>query len=96
VLIYAKARNLLPERPFSNGRWSPLVDWVSVIWSVIFCIILIKSNPKDIGLGFLGTIVVGIILYYILIPAKRRGVLHDVRSEGEISESDVTELESGS
>ena len=96
VLIYAKRRNLLPERPFSNGRWSPLVDWVSVIWSVVFCIILIKSNPKDIGWGFVGTIVIGILLYYVLIPGKRRGVLHDVRSEGEISESDVTELESGS
>src|SRR5580704_5320723 len=96
VLIYAKRRSLLPERPFSNGRWSPLVDWVAVIWSVVFCIILIKSNPKDIGWGFVGTIVIGILLYYVLIPGKRRGVLHDVRSEGEISESDVTELESGS
>ena len=96
VLIYAKRRSLLPERPFSNGRWSPLVDWVAVIWSVVFCIILIKSNPKDIGWGFVGTIVIGILLYYVLIPAKRRGVLHDVRAEGEISESDVTELESGS
>jgi amino acid transporter len=96
VLIYAKRRNLLPERPFSNGRWSPLVDWVALVWSAVFCIILIKSNPKDIGWGFVGTIVIGLLLYYVLIPAKRRGVLHDVRSEGEISESDVTELESGS
>jgi amino acid transporter len=96
VLIYAKRRNLLPERPFSNGRWSPLVDWVAMIWSVVFCIILIKSNPKDIGWGFVGTIVIGILLYYVLIPGKRRGVLHDVRSEGEISESEVTDVESGS
>jgi amino acid transporter len=96
VLIYAKWRNLLPERPFSNGRWSPLVDWVAVIWSVIFCIILIKSNPKDIGWGFAGTIAAGLILYYVLIPAKRRGVLRDVRADSEIEESDVTSLESGS
>jgi amino acid transporter len=96
VLIYAKWRNLLPERPFTNGRWSPLVDWVALVWSVVFCIILIKSNPKDIGLGFAGTIVIGLVLYYVLIPAKRRGVLQDVRAESEISESSVTELESGS
>jgi amino acid transporter len=96
VLIYAKWRNLLPERPFRNGRWSPLVDWVALIWSVIFCIILIKSNPKDIGWGFAGTIAIGIILYYVLIPAKRRGVLRDVRADSEIEESDVTALESGS
>jgi amino acid transporter len=96
VLIYAKWRNLLPERPFRNGRWSPLVDWVALIWSVVFCIILIKSNPKDIGWGFAGTIAIGIILYYVLIPAKRRGVLRDVRAASEIEESDVTALESGS
>jgi len=96
VLIYAKWRNLLPERPFRNGRWSPLVDWVALVWSVVFCIILIKSSPKNIGWGFVGTIVVGLILYYVLIPAKRRGVIHDVRAESEIEESDVTELESGS
>jgi amino acid transporter len=96
VLIYAKWRNLLPERPFTNGRWSPLVDWVALVWSVVFCIILIKSNPKDIGWGFAGTIVIGLVLYYVLIPAKRRGVLHDVRPESEISESSVTDLESGS
>src|ERR1700735_3529574 len=70
VLIYAKRRNLLPERPFSNGRWSPLVDWVAVIWSVVFCIILIKSNPKDIGWGLVGTVVIGILLYYVLLPAQ--------------------------
>jgi len=96
VLIYAKWRDLLPERPFRNGRWSPLVDWVALIWSVIFCIILIKSNPKDIGWGFVGTIVIGIILYYVLIPSSRRGILRDVRADSEIEESDVTNLESGS
>ena len=96
VLIYAKRRNLLPERPFRNGRWSPLVDWVALVWSVVFCIILIKSNPKDIGWGFAGTIVIGLVLYYVLIPAKRRGVLHDVRPDSDISESSVTDLESGS
>src|ERR1700733_1781268 len=96
VLIYAKWRNLLPERPFRNGRWSPLVDWVALVWSVVFCIILIKSSPKNIGWGFVGPIVVGLILYYVLIPAKRRGVIHDVRADSEIDEADVTELESGS
>jgi amino acid transporter len=92
VVIYAKHRNLLPARPFSNGRWSPLVDWVALIWSAVFCVILIKSNPKDIGFGFLGTIVIGIFLYYVLIPSSRRGVLRDVRSEGEIDEIPADEI----
>jgi amino acid transporter len=94
VLIYAKYRKLLPARPFRNGRWSPLVDGLALIWSVVFCVILIKSNPKDIGWGFAGTIAVGIILYYVLIPGKRRGVLRDIRSDSEIEESGVTEVES--
>lgn len=89
VLIYAKARNLLPERPFSNGRFSPIVDWGALVWSLAICVILIKSNPKDVGWGFLGTIVVGLILYFGLIPRRRRGVLKDVRSEAEIREHEV-------
>jgi amino acid transporter len=90
VLIYAKHRNLLPARPFSNGRWSPLVDWVALLWSVVFCVILIKSNPKDIGWGFAGTIAIGIFLYFVLIPRSRRGILHDIRSPDEI-ESEETD-----
>ena len=46
-----------------------------MIWSVVICVILIKSNPKDIGWGFLGTIVMGLLLYFILIPKSRRGIL---------------------
>jgi amino acid transporter len=90
VLIYAKRRKMLPERPFTNGRWSGLVDWVAVLWSVAICVILIKSNPKDIGLGFAGTIAVGLILYFVLIPSSRRGVLKDVRPEEEVRQHEAT------
>jgi amino acid transporter len=89
VLIYAKHRNTLPDRPFKNGKWSPLVDWVALVWSVVFCVILIKSNPKDIGWGFVGTIAIGIVMYFILIPSSRRGVLQDVRSADEIEVEDA-------
>jgi amino acid transporter len=91
VLMYAKWRHKLPERPFRNGRWSPIVDSVALIWSVAFCIILIKSNPKDIGWGFAGTIAAGLILYFVLIPKNRRGILRDIRSADEISESGTVE-----
>jgi amino acid transporter len=86
VLIYAKRRRLLPVRPFSNGRWSPLVDWTALIWSVVFCAILIKQNPKLVGGGFAGTIAIGIFLYFVLIPRSRRGILRDARSASEIQE----------
>jgi amino acid transporter len=90
VLIYAKRRKMLPERPFSNGRFSPIVDWVALLWSIAICVILIKSNPNDIGWGFAGTIAVGLILYFVLIPSSRRGKLKDVRSDAEVIEHELT------
>ncbi len=90
VLIYAKRRNMLPARPFSNGRFSPIVDWVALIWSVAICVILIKSNPNDVGFGFAGTIGIGLILYFVLIPSSRRGKLKDARAESEVLESEMS------
>ena len=89
VLMFAKSRGLLPQRPFSTGRWWVLIDSVAFLWSVAICVILIKSNPKDVGWGFLGTIVIGLIMYFVLIPSSRRGVLKDVRSADEIREHEV-------
>ncbi len=83
------AVRLLPARPFSNGRWSPLVDWAALIWSLAFCVILIKQNPKLVGGGFAGTIAIGIFLYFVMIPKSRRGILHDVRSADEIKEAEA-------
>ena len=90
VLIYGKQRGMQRARPFTNGRFSAIFDWVAVIWSVIICVILIKLNPKDVGWGFLGTIVIRLLLYFILIPKSRRGVLRDVRPEAEVIEHEST------
>ena len=90
VLIYGKQRKMLPAHPYTNGRFGTIIDWVAVIWSVIICVILIKLNPKDVGWGFLGTIVIGLILYFVLIPKSRRGVLRDVRPEAEVIEHEST------
>jgi amino acid transporter len=91
VLIYGKSRGMLPKRPFNNGRAGPLIDWVAFVWSLAICVILIKLNPHDIGLGFLGTIVLGLVFYYVMIPSSRRGILRDVRSEHEIIEHERAE-----
>src|SRR5260221_1793936 len=89
VIIYAKRRRLLPARPFSNGRWSPLVDWAALIWSLAFCVILIKQNPKLVGGGFAGTIAIGIFLYFVMIPNSRRGILSELRATDEIKEAEA-------
>jgi hypothetical protein len=60
-----------------------------VCWSIAIAVMLVKSNPKDVGFGFLGTIVVGLLIYYVLIPRSRRGVLKDVRSPDEIKQHEV-------
>lgn len=79
VLIYARARGMLPRRPFDLKRWGYLIEAIAFVWSGVLCAILIKSNPKDIGWGFAGTIAIGIVIYFVFIPSKRRGILRDAR-----------------
>ena len=42
-----------------------------MIWSVVLCVGLVLSDPVHVGLGFLGVIAVGFVLYFS-IPASRR------------------------
>lgn len=70
--FYATIKKKLPAHPFSLGRFSPFVMGVAIVWSVILCIALVWSNPKQVGLGMLGAIALGVVLY-LLVPAARRG-----------------------
>ncbi len=75
VGIRAKAQGRLPARPWNNGRWWPIIDGISLIWSVALCFILIKQDPRHVGIGCLGVLVAGLVIYFVLIPSSRRGVL---------------------
>lgn len=70
----------LPKHPWGYGSWSGPIFIVSTIWSVVLCVAMILSDPTHMVLGFLGVIVVGFVIYY-LVPASRRGritgVTHD-------------------
>jgi amino acid transporter len=70
--FYAAVKHKLPAHPFSLGRFAPWVLGVAIVWSVILCIALVWSNPKQVGLGMLGAIAAGVVLY-LLVPASRRG-----------------------
>ena len=70
--FYAAVRKKLPAHPFSLGRFRPVILGVAIVWSVILCIALVWSNPKQVGLGMLGAIAAGVVLY-MLVPASRRG-----------------------
>lgn len=63
----AKLRGRLPEHPYSPRLWKLLYP-VAIGWSILFCAVLIYQNPRQVGLGTLGAVVIGIILYYVLVP----------------------------
>jgi amino acid transporter len=90
VLIYGKRRSRLPHRPFTVGRFGSLVDAVALVWSAAVCFILIKSDPGQVGWGFVGTIAAGVLIYFVLIPRRRRGILKDVRASDEVGEHEAS------
>jgi amino acid transporter len=81
VGVVGKMRGTLPKHPWHYGRWWPLVDGISLLWSVILCYALIIQNPMQVGLGFVGVVVIGLLIYYVAIPSKRRGVIADISTE---------------
>jgi amino acid transporter len=69
--LYGLVTRKLPHREFSSGRLSPLVFSVAVLWSIVICVVLVWQNPRQVGGGMLGAIIVGAIIY-VLVPAHRR------------------------
>ena len=72
VGAWAVLNKKLPARPFSTGALAPLIFGVSVIWSVILCVLLVWGDPKHVGVGMAVAVGAGVVLYF-LIPAERRG-----------------------
>jgi amino acid transporter len=75
VGIVAKHRHLLPRAPLHYGRWDTAVDGIAVAWSVVLGFILIYQNPSQVGLGFLGVIASGLVIYGLMrwSHSARRG-----------------------
>jgi amino acid transporter len=71
--VYAKARGTLPKRPWHYGRWWPLIDGLAIAWSVVLCGVLIYQNPRQVGLGFLGLVVIGGVVYALVPRLGQRG-----------------------
>jgi amino acid transporter len=69
--LYGLITHKLPHRQFSVGRFGGLVFSVAVLWSVVICVALVWQNPRQVGLGMLGAIVVGAIVY-ACVPRSRR------------------------
>ncbi len=81
--FFAVTRKTLPAHPWHLGKFSPFVFAVAVAWSVLLCVLLVWSDWKNVGLGMLGVIVVGYVLY-MLIPADRRGHISGIDHAAEL------------
>ena len=73
--ILGKRRGTLPKRPWNYGRWTPIIDWVAVIWAFFVSAVIVWQNPSQVGPGALGIVVAGLLIYYLGIPSSRRGVM---------------------
>jgi len=83
VGFVAVTRGKLPARPWHLGKASPFIFGVAVLWSVVLCVLLVWSDWKNVGLGMVGVIVVGYVLY-MLVPADRRGRISGVDFSSEL------------
>jgi amino acid transporter len=72
VGLYAKRRGTLPNHPWKYGKFGVPLDVIAALWSAALCGILIYQNPKQVGLGFAGLVVAGVIIYYITIRTRDR------------------------
>jgi amino acid transporter len=81
--FFAVTGKTLPSRPWHLGKFSPSVFAVAIAWSVLLCVLLVWSDWKNVGLGMLGVIVVGYVLY-MLIPAERRGKISGIDHAAEL------------
>ena len=77
VGFYALSKGRVPQRPFTTGRFWPLVFGVAVLWSIVLCTAIVLTDPVVIGGGMLAVIAVGAAVY-VSIPKSRRGKVHGV------------------
>ncbi|MFI7067484.1 APC family permease [Kribbella sp. NPDC050124] len=83
--LRAVVRKQLPTHPWRLGPASIPVFAGAVLWSVLLCVLLVWSDWKNVGLGMVGAIAVGWVLY-LLIPASRRGKISGVDHSSELQQ----------
>ena len=69
---WAIFKKKLPHRPWNYGKFSPIIFVGAVLWSIALCIGLVLSDPVHVGLGFLGVVIAGFVIFFS-IPSSRRG-----------------------
>jgi amino acid transporter len=79
--ILGKRRGTLPKRPWNYGRWTPIIDWVAVIWAFFVSGVIVWQNPSQVGPGAVAIVIIGLVIYFVGIPSSRRGVMTAEPSE---------------
>jgi amino acid transporter len=79
VGLWAVWKKRLPEHPWHYGKFSLFIFAAAVVWSVVLCAMLVISDPLHVGIGSLGVIAVGCIIY-LCIPRSRRGRSRDTEA----------------
>ena len=73
--IIGKRRGTLPQRPWNYGRWSPVIDWIAVVWAFSVSVIIVAQNPSQVAPGAAAIVIAGLLIYYVGIPRSRRGIM---------------------
>ena len=68
-------KKTLPEHPWHYGKFNPVIFVAAIVWSFVLCIVLVVSDPIHVGLGLVGVVVAGCVIY-LCIPKSRRGASH--------------------
>ena len=79
VGLWGLLRHKLPERPWRYGKASPTIFVLAIVWSIVLCVLLVWSDPIHVGLGMVGVIAAGAVIY-LSIPKSRRGKSIDTMS----------------
>jgi amino acid transporter len=78
--IVGKRRGTLPKRPWNYGRWTPVIDWVAVIWAFFVSGVIVWQNPSQVAPGAIAIVIAGLLIYYVGIPRSRRGIMADAEA----------------
>jgi amino acid transporter len=70
VMWNARRHDQVPHAPYRVRHWKVLYP-IGLIYSVALCGILIYQEPRDVGGGTLGVVLIGLVLYLAYLPAKR-------------------------
>ena len=81
VIHVAHRQGRLPERPWRNRHWK-IIDTAAFLWSGLLVVVLIRQDWQKVGLGLLGVVVIGLIIYFLCIPTSRRDRVPDLAADG--------------